>query len=64
MGSRNNLLGKTPEEVLIQQYSNELNVKENTPVTFIIHSGNDKVVPIENSLRLYKALRIGHSFFF
>ena len=56
MGSRNNLLGKTPEEVLIQQYSNELNVKENTPVTFIIHSGNDKVVPIENSLRLYKAL--------
>ena len=56
MGSRNNLLGKNPEEKLILQFSNELHVNENTPVTFIIHSGNDKAVPVENSLKLYKAL--------
>ena len=56
MGSRNNLLGKNPEVVLIQQFSNELNVKDHTPATFIVHSGNDKAVPVENSLRLYKAL--------
>jgi len=31
MGSRNNLLGKNPDEALIQQFSNELKVKENTP---------------------------------
>ena len=56
MGSRNNLLGKNPEEVLVQQFSNELHVQENTPITFIIHSGNDNAVPVENSLGLYKAL--------
>ena len=56
MGSRNNLLGKNPEEVLVKQFSNELHVQENTPITFIIHSGNDNVVPVENSLGLYKAL--------
>ncbi|MCA0932494.1 alpha/beta hydrolase [Lutimonas saemankumensis] len=56
MGSRNNLLGNHPEEELIRQFSNELHVTENTPASLIIHSGNDKAVPIENSLRYYKAL--------
>ena len=55
-GSRNNLLGKMPSEQLIIQFSNENRVTKNTPTTFIIHSGNDKAVPVENSLLMYQAL--------
>jgi len=55
-GSRNALLGKKPSEDLILQFSNELNVTEKTPPTFIVHSGNDKTVPVENSIRIYQAL--------
>ncbi len=55
-GSRNNLLGKAPSENLIMQFSNETQVTANTPPTFIIHSGDDKAVPVENSIRMYQAL--------
>ncbi len=56
-GSRNALLGKTPNETLIKQYSNELQVTENTPPTFLVHSTDDSAVPVENSLNFYKALK-------
>ncbi len=56
-GSRNNLLGPEPSNELINHLSNEMQVKQNTPPTFIVHSGDDKGVPIENSLMFYKALR-------
>lgn len=56
-GSRNNLLGKNPSEVLVKKFSNELQVTKNTPPTFIVHSGDDQAVPVENSLNLYKALK-------
>lgn len=55
-GSRRNLLGELPIEKLVLQFSNELQVTENTPPTFILHSGDDKGVPVENSIRMYKAL--------
>ena len=56
MGSRRNLLGKTPTEELVLQFSNELHVSENTPSTFIIHSGDDKAVPVENAIKMYQSL--------
>ena len=55
-GSRNQLIGKKPTQKLIKQYSNELQVTENTPPTFLVHSSNDSAVPVENSLQFYKAL--------
>lgn len=55
-GSRNNLLGKHPSDELVLQFSNELRVTSATPVTFIVHSGDDAVVPVENSIRMYQAL--------
>jgi acetyl esterase/lipase len=55
-GSQNKLLGKNASEVLKHQYSNELQANASTPPTFIVHSGDDKAVPVENSLQLYKAL--------
>ncbi|MDB4891176.1 MAG: alpha/beta hydrolase, partial [Gemmatimonadetes bacterium] len=56
-GSRNNLLGNTPDDALVRLMSNELQVTRNTPPTFIVHSTDDKTVPIENSLMFYQALR-------
>ena len=55
-GSRNQLIGKKPSQELIEKYSNELQVTEKTPPTFLVHSSNDDVVPVENSLQFYKAL--------
>ena len=57
VGSRTNLLGENPTDALINEYSNELQVNENTPPTFIVHSTNDKAVPVENSLNFFKALK-------
>ena len=56
MGSRKSLLGVTTNKKLIEQYSNELQVTNNTPPTFIVHAADDKAVPVENSLQLYKSL--------
>lgn len=56
-GSKTALLGQNPSEELITAFSNELQVKENTPPTFIVHAQDDKAVPVENSLQLYKALK-------
>jgi len=56
-GSRDNLLGKNPTAALEKQFSNDLQVTENTPTTFILHTGDDQTVPVENSLRMYKALQ-------
>ena len=56
-GSYEGLLGKNPEKSLIEYYSNELQVKEDTPPTFIVHADNDKGVASENSILMYKALR-------
>lgn len=56
-GSRDNLLGKNPEESLVKYFSNELQVTKNTPQTFIVHAGNDDLVPVENSVLFYQALQ-------
>ncbi|MBW8244135.1 alpha/beta hydrolase [Muricauda oceani] len=56
-GSRNNLLGNEPSKELVDLYSNELQVKPNTPTTFILHCEDDLVVPVENSIQFYGALK-------
>jgi acetyl esterase/lipase len=55
-GSRNNLLGANPSRKLIEKYSEELQVKTNTPPAFIIHAFDDKSVNVRNSLMFYEAL--------
>ncbi len=56
MGSRENLIGKSPSQELIDFYSNDMQVKENTPPCFIVHASDDNGVPVENSLRMYRSL--------
>ena len=48
-GTRDNLLGSKPDEKLIEAYSNEKQVTAKTPPTFLFHTIEDNVVPIENS---------------
>jgi len=56
-GSRDNLIGLRPDATLIRKYSNELQVTAQTPPTFLVHAGDDKTVPVANSLHFYEALQ-------
>ncbi len=56
-GSRLALLGENPNQKLVDYYSNELQVKENTPPTFLLHATDDKSVSVENPLLFYRGLR-------
>jgi acetyl esterase/lipase len=56
-GSRINLIGKDADEELVKYYSNELQVTKDTPPAILIHSDDDKGVPVENSIVYYEALR-------
>ena len=56
-GSRRNLLGKSPDPVLIDYFSNELHVFEHTPPTLIFQAEDDKTVPVQNSIDYYTALK-------
>jgi acetyl esterase/lipase len=55
-GSRDCLIGKNPEPSAILEYSNELQVTEQTPPAFIVHAGDDRTVQVVNSLYFYEAL--------
>jgi acetyl esterase/lipase len=56
LGSRENLLGQSPSREKIIQYSNELQVTESTPPTFLIHASDDKGVLPANSIVFYESL--------
>ena len=56
-GSRENLLGKNPTDQKIKYFSNEFQVTDRTPPTYLTHSGDDSVVDIDNSIVFYNALR-------
>lgn len=56
MGSRNNLIGEHPAEDQIIRFSNDLQITPETPATFLVHSSDDKVVPVQNSLKYYEGL--------
>ncbi len=56
-GSKRALLGEDPDEELVSAYSNELQVTADTPPAILVHSGDDRGVPVENSLAYYRALQ-------
>jgi acetyl esterase/lipase len=57
IGSRNNLLGEHPSSDQIIRFSNELQVTDQTPPAFLIHSLDDNVVPVQNSINYALALK-------
>jgi acetyl esterase/lipase len=56
IGSRTNLLGVKPDADKIRFFSNELHVNGQTPPTWLTHTGDDTIVPVENSIRFYQGL--------
>lgn len=54
-GSRERLLGKNPDSTAIREWSADLLVHPNTPPAFLVHAGDDKSVPVGNSLAFYQA---------
>ena len=57
-GSVQNLLGeKANDPELIKLLSDELQVTPKTPPAFLFHTTEDQAVPVENSLRMYEALK-------
>lgn len=56
MGSHDNLLGKNPSGTLEEKYSNERQVRPDTPPAFILHCTDDDVVPVANAVAYYSAL--------
>ncbi|UYQ92889.1 alpha/beta hydrolase [Chitinophaga horti] len=56
-GSARNLLGADPRPGLADSLSTQTRVNAQTPPTMLIHSTDDKTVPVENSLVFYNALK-------
>ena len=55
--SRRALLGSNPPEELLARLSVDRQVTRATAPTFLVHSSEDTVVPVENSLLFYQAMR-------
>jgi len=56
-GSKHNLLGKDPDAATIDLYSNEKQVTDQTPPTFLAHALDDSLVPPDNSRMFYEAMK-------
>lgn len=57
LGSRENLIGKFAPPDRVMQFSNELQVTAKTPPAFLVHSADDDLVPVGNSIKYYEALQ-------
>lgn len=60
LDSRTNLLEKNPSKEIIDEFSNELQVDENTPPAYITQTEDDKVVDVDNSIVYFESLRHHH----
>ena len=56
-GSKHNLLGQDPKPELIDLFSNEKQVTNQTPPAFLAHAKDDTVVPPDNSRMFAAALK-------
>jgi len=55
-GTSKNLLGGTPTEEQLHNFSPDEWVNARTPATFLVHASDDGTVIPDNSLRFYNAL--------
>ena len=56
-GSKNNLLGPNATADLVKQFSNELQITEQTCPTYLTHALDDKIVSPENSRLFHEGLK-------
>jgi acetyl esterase/lipase len=57
-GSTQNLLGADSSQEKIKEFSNEMQVTDQTPPAFLVHAKDDNVVPYANSVEFVKALQM------
>jgi dipeptidyl aminopeptidase/acylaminoacyl peptidase len=57
LASRDNLLGEKPDPALAASLSNQTQVTSETPPTFLFATSDDDVVPVQNTIEFYLALR-------
>lgn len=55
--SREMLLGKNPSAEMVYQLSTQNRITKDTPPTFLVHSSDDKAVPLQNSEVFYDKLK-------
>jgi acetyl esterase/lipase len=55
-GSKKALIGENSTVEKTKEYSNEMQITTDTPPAFLIHSADDKVVPVANSINYFNAL--------
>ena len=60
LGSRDNLLGKEPDNARKIAFSGERQVNTQTAPAFLVHASDDRSVNPENSIRFYQALLKNH----
>lgn len=60
VGSRGNLIGHSPSPELVELMSVEKQVTSATPPTLLIHTQEDKTVPVDNSILFFQALTRAH----
>jgi acetyl esterase/lipase len=56
-GTRNNLIGIDPTEKNVLRFSNEKQITSDTPPAFLVHSADDKAVPVMNSIGYFRGLQ-------
>ncbi|MEI6535249.1 MAG: alpha/beta hydrolase [Verrucomicrobiaceae bacterium] len=59
-GSKQNLLGRNPTPETIELFSNEKQVRDNTPPMFMAHAKDDTLVSADNSRDLHASLQAHH----
>ncbi len=59
-GSTEQLIGKNASAEVVNYFSNELHVDQNTPPAFMVHAKDDEAVPVKNTLEYSKALKLHH----
>lgn len=57
IGLNGNLLGKNPKPEIMELFSAEKHINEQTPPAFLAHAVNDQVVPLIHSQMFYDSLR-------
>jgi acetyl esterase/lipase len=56
-GSREKLLGPAPDPAMQARYAVERNIRPDTPPLFLLHTEDDTVVPVQNSIDSFAAAR-------
>lgn len=57
VGSRTQMLGSNPTAERMRAYSAEIDVPDRAPPTFLMCAADDTVVPVENSILMFRSLR-------